>query len=61
MGIEKNVFYSVKCDRCNNSLENYENHVTKNIKNRTIAAKVAEDNGFLKTGANNGYALNVLK
>lgn len=52
MGIEKVVFYSVKCDRCKNSLEDYETDVPRSMKNRTIAAKVAENNGFLKIRAN---------
>lgn len=52
MGIEKIVFHSAKCDKCNKWLSEYKGDILKIRPNRTIASSLAKESGFIRIGAN---------
>ena len=52
MGIERIVYYSVRCDKCRTLLDEYDNTLSKYKVNRAIASKIANENGFIKTESN---------
>ena len=52
MGVERVVFHSVRCDKCNKWLDDYKENISKARPNRIIASSLAKENGFKKVGAN---------
>lgn len=52
MGIERIVYHSVRCDKCRILLDSYKEELPRLRPNRTVAAKVASEHGFIKTESN---------
>lgn len=48
MAVEKVVFYSVRCDKCNCLLEDYTGELARLIYTRDAAEKLAKTNGFVQ-------------
>ncbi len=48
MAIEKEVFYSVRCDRCYRRLEDYTGEIARLTYARKIAKQIAKQSGFVQ-------------
>lgn len=48
MPVERNVFYSVCCDKCHSLLEDYTGELAGVTKKRSVAENIARENGFVQ-------------
>lgn len=48
MPVERNVFYSVCCDKCHCLLEDYTGELARVTWNKGIAENIARENGFVQ-------------
>lgn len=62
MGIERVVFYTIRCNRCNWTLEDFIGEVCRTTENnRPLAERLARKNGFLQITANRWICPNCVK
>lgn len=50
MGVMKEVFYSVECDNCGCTIENYDDSISRFFSRRTLAINAAKHYGFKQEG-----------
>lgn len=50
MGVLKEVFYSIKCDSCGNTIEDYDENISRLSTRRTLAINAAKHYGFKQEG-----------
>lgn len=48
MAVERVIFYSVRCDKCNNLLEDYTGELARRTHKRALAENEAKLNGFIQ-------------
>lgn len=55
MGVEKIVYYSIRCDKCKCLLNDYKENISRFKTNRNVATRIAQDVGFIKTESNKWF------
>lgn len=48
MAVERVIFYSVRCDKCNSLLEDYTGELARRTHKRALAENKAKLNGFIQ-------------